>query len=317
MSALVNVIRAELFKAIRKRRVYVLAALWWLVLPVLILIVGQVIKVNLADSFADEGGSVAAIIEQIASPIGISRLELMLPSLSGPTFYIIVIALLAALLIGEERSQNMWKTVLVAQPGRLSLLAGKFVVGMILYGVLLLGAFLAGPIFGSVGMLFLDTGYGGDWGALARLYGLQWLFGAAAMAFAFLTVWLLRNIALGLVTVFFLPGLLEGLYSLYRTTVGFQPLNRVNAVFQALRLRQTLEDLPRYFFTRNLYAPSREPLSEVVRTLGGDPGSADMGPLTDLIGASITMPQAAAVMAGYTLLFGAILVWSFLRRDVQ
>jgi len=317
VNALLNVIRAELYKALRKRRTYLLAFLLWVLLPVLVLFVGRILQTNLTGSFVDESGTVDTVVQQIASPFGISRIGLMLPALSSPSFILIIISLLAALLIGEERTQNMWKTTLTAQPNRLLVLSGKLIVAMLLYGLLLLGAYLSGVLFGGLGRLFLDTTFGGAWGGLFGLYLLQWLFGLAATLFAFLMIFLLRNIALGIVTVFFLPALLEGLYTIYRTTVGFQPLNRLNAIFQALRLRQTLENLPRFFFTRNLYAPAREPLAEVVRAIGGDPGSGDMGPLTDILGGNITLQHAALVMAGYALLFGGVLVWLFMRRDVS
>ena len=319
MNGLGNVINAELFKAVRKKRTYILAGLLWVLLPVIVLIVGRVLLVTLGTDFVDNASPIGAadIVQTVASPYGIATVGLMLPSLLSPTFYILVISLLAALFIGEERSQNMWKTTLVAQPHRLAVLGGKYIVAMIVFGVILFGMYLLSFLYGAVGMTFLPTTFAGDWGGLLGLYALQWLYGGAAMLFAFLMIWLLRNIALGIVTVFFLPVLLEGIYTIYATTVGFQPLNRLNSVFQLLRLRTTLEDLPRYFFTRNLYAPSREPLNTVVSALGGEVGpDADLGPLTDLLG-GVTLQHAALVMAVYALVFGALLVLSFTRRDVS
>ncbi|MDE0527860.1 MAG: ABC transporter permease [Truepera sp.] len=317
MSGLVNVIRAELFKAKRKRRPYILAGLLWVVLPILILIVGRILQTNLSGSFVEDTVAVQTLVQQVASPFAVARLNLILPVLSSPPFLMIVIALFAALLIGEERNQNMWKTTLVTQPNRRSVLFGKIVVGMILYGIILAGAFLSGILFGAVGTLFLDTTFAGEWGRLAGLYALQWALGIGAMMFAFLAIWLLRSVAMGIVTVLFLPALIEGLYTLYRTTVGFQPLNRFNALFQMLRLRQTLEDLPRYFFTRNLYAPARDPLSDVVTGLGGDPASSDLGSFVNVLGGSITLQHATLVTLGYALILGGVLTWSFLRRDIQ
>lgn len=317
MSGLVDVIRAELFKAKRKRRPYILAGLLWVVLPILILIVGRILQTNLSGSFVEDTVAVQTLVQQVASPFAVARLNLILPVLSSPPFLMIVIALFAALLVGEERNQNMWKTTLVAQPNRWAVLFGKITVGMILYGIVLAGAFLSGILFGAVGTLFLDTTFAGEWGRLAGLYALQWVLGIGAMMFAFLAIWLLRSVAMGIVTVLFLPALIEGLYTLYRTTVGFQPLNRFNALFQMLRLRQTLEDLPRYFFTRNLYAPARDPLSDVVTGLGGDPASSDLGSLVNVLGGSITLQHATLVTIGYALVLGGVLTWSFLRRDIQ
>ena len=311
-----QVIRAELFKAQHKRRVYVLAALQWLLLPVLALLVGWVLQVNMLDSFADEGGGVRASIQAIASPFGIARLALVLPTLLAPPFLIIVIALLAALLIGEERAQNMWKTVLVAQPWRPGVMLGKLIAAMLLLAMLMLGSYVSGVVFGGLGSFFLVTDFSGEWWDLARLYALQWLFAWAAMLFAFVMVWLIRNLALAMVSIFFLPALFEGVYTIVQATVGFERINRFNAIFQALRLRQRLEDLPRYFFTNNLYFPSREPLGQIVRSLGGDPGS-DMGPLQNVFSLNVDMRHAALVMAGYGVVFALFLFWRFSRSDMN
>lgn len=319
MNALANVIGAELFKAVRKKRTYILAGLLWVLLPVIVLIVGRVLLVTLGTDFVENSSPIGVdeVVQTIASPFGIATVGLTLPSLLSPTFYILLISLLAALFIGEERSQNMWKTTLVAQPNRFAVLGGKYIVAMIVFGVILFGLYLLSFVYGAIGMLFLPTTFAGNWGGLLALYALQWLYGGAAMLFAFLMIWLLRNVSLGIVSVFFLPVLLEGIYTIYATTVGFQPLNRINSVFQALRLRQTLEELPRYFFTRNLYAPSREPLSDIVKVLGGDlSNQADLGPLANLIG-GVTLQHAGLVMAVYGLIFGTLLVISFTRRDVS
>lgn len=319
MNALLNVINAELFKTLRKRRVFVLAGLFWILVPVLLLIVGSVIKNNLAGTFADgdEVLNIQTTIQEIASPFGIARLMLMLPTFMSPTYYIIIIALLAALFMGEERSQNMWKTTLVAQPNRLAVLSGKFIVTFLIFGAILLGAYLSSIIFGAVGTIFLQTNFSGDWFGLLRLYLLQWLFSIAGIAFAFLMVWFIRNIALGIVSIFFLPALLEGIYSLYRTAVGFERLTQLNALFQTLRLRSTLEELPRYFFTRNLYSPSRNPVNEIVRSLGGDPNSGDFGEFFNNFLGTFSLAHSGRVMAVYALIFGGFLVWRFLRRDVS
>ncbi|MCA9835525.1 MAG: hypothetical protein KC422_01360 [Trueperaceae bacterium] len=324
MNALLNVINAELFKVIRKRRVYILAFLWWVVLPVLILFVGRILLQNLSTEFVESSSPIApsTIVETIASPFGIARISLMLPSVVSPSFYMMVLALLAALFIGDERSQNMWKTTLTAQPNRMAVLFGKFFAAMLIYGVLLFGGYLLSFVYGGIGMLplpflSLPTNFGGDWLGLFNLYLLQWLFGSAGMFFAFLMIWLLRNAVLGIIAILFAPPILEGIYSIYATLVGFQPVNRLNIVFQTLRLRKTLEDLPRYFFTNNLYAPARRPLSEVVTSLGGTPGSDDLGPLGAILGSGITLQSSALVIAGYALVFGLLMVWRFSREDVS
>lgn len=319
LASIAHVVRAEMFKALRKRRFYVLGGLYWVLLPALALIVGRVVVVNLSRSFANQGGNVEQIVQGFASPFGIARIALMGPALMSPTGYIIAIALFAGLLLGEERSQHMWKTTLVVQPARLAVLAGKAVVGMLLLGALLLGAFVASVIGGAIGTLFLPTTFAGGWAALVGLYALQWLYLAGALLLAYLLVYLVRSGSLGIVTVIFLPALLEGLYALISTLGAVQPLTRLNAVFQALRLQRLWEALPRYFFTPNLYAPARSPLGDLVRSFGGDVtgGSQQLGPLGTFLGSGITLPHAAAVMAGYTVLFAALLAWLFVRRDVE
>ncbi|MEX2540946.1 MAG: hypothetical protein WD314_04030 [Trueperaceae bacterium] len=316
MSALAAVVRAELFKMLRKRRTYVLAALLWLLLPALVLLIGRLLEMNLRGTFVDESETVATVVRQLASPFGIARVALVGPALLSPTFYIIAVALVSGVLVGEERSHRMWKTVLTAQPNRLAVLSGKLIVAMLVLGALFAGGFLAASLFGVAGTMFLTTDLTGEWGELVRLYLLQWLFAGAATIFAFLMIFVSRNVSLGMVLVFFLPPLLEGLYSIYRTTVGVQPLTRLNAVFQALELQAAMEALPRYFFTVNLYAPARRPLTDLVRLLGGQPGS-DLGPLTVLLRNDTTLLHSGLVMLGYGLLFLGALIWLFLRRDVD
>ena len=322
MSGFLHVVHAELFKVLRKRRTYVLAALWWGLLPALALIGGRLIYVNLAGGpFAQELGGIVQTVQAIASPFGLARIALVGPAYMSPPFFIIVIALLAAMLVGEERGHAMWKTVLVAQPQRGAVMAGKVVVAMLTLGALMVGAAASAVVLGAFGTTFLPTDWSGEWASLAGLFALQWAFSLAAVLFAFLMVFLLKNVALGVVTVFFLPGLLEGLYTIYRATVGFQPLNRLNVFFQAIQLQQRLEAAPRYFFTSNLYAPARAPVSELVASVStSSPGQGvDVTPdfFGQLLGAGITLPHAAAVMAGYALFFGLLLFWRFSRHDVD
>ena len=317
MRGYLQVVRAELFKVLRKRRTYVLAGLWWGLLPALVLVVGRLVYVNLGGSFADDAGGVTRAVQEIASPFGLARIALVGPAYLSPSFYIIVVALLAALLIGEERGHAMWKTVLVAQPQRLAVMAGKVSVAMLVLAALMAGAALTGALFGAFGTTFLPTDWSGAWTELAGLFAMQWAFSLAAVLFAFLMVFLFKNVALGVVTVFFLPGLLEGLYTIYRATVGFEPVNRINVFFQAIQLQQRLEAVPQYFFTANLYAPARAPVSELMRGLAA--GGAELPPdaLGQLLGSGITLPHAAAVMAGYALAFGLLLFWRFARQDIE
>lgn len=317
MNGFANVVRAELFKLVRKRRTYVLAGLWWGLLPILGLIVGRILQTTLGQSFANEAGGIDVVLQAIASPFGLARIALVGPAYVTPSFYLIVVALLATLLIGEERGHAMWKTVLVAQPRRVAVMAGKVVVAMIAVAGLMGGAVLAALAVGAVGTTFLPTTFAGDWGGLLSLYALQWAVSLALVLFTFLLVFVFKNMVLGIVTAFFLPGLLEGLYTIYRATVGFEPVNRLNAFFQAIELQQRLEAVPRYFFTSNAYAPARAPVSDLLAGLGA--GGADIPPdaLGQLLGAGLTLQHSATVMAAYAAIFGALLLWRFVRHDVE
>lgn len=91
----------------------------------------------------------------------------------------------------------------------------------------------------------------------------------------------------------------------------------MNAVFQALRLRQTMEDLPRYFFTNNFYLPARRPARDLANAFGGGDDLVREGPIAAMLGGSLTLGHSVTVMLAYALLFGALLTWLFVRRDVD
>lgn len=316
MSQLLNVIRAETFKVLRKRRLYVLAGLYWVGLPVLALIVARVIHTNLARSFANESGVVDQTLQLFASPLGLARLALTGPAFTSPTLYIVAVTLIAALLIGDERSQNMWKTVLVVQPSRVAVLTGKVVVAMLSLATLMGGAALSGMLFGLLGTTFLPTTAGGDWLPLLGLYVQQALHLLAPVLLAFLLITLVRSGVLGVVMVLFLPSLLETLYTVINTISQVQPLNRFNAVFQALRLQKAWKALPEYFFTSNLYAPGRAPGTGLLKELAGSDPDAGVA-LQGLLGTGISLTHAALVMTGYAVVFGVLLYWWFIRHDVD
>ena len=315
---LANVIRAELFKTFRKRRTYILAGFMWVLIPALLLLVGWILQTRVGGTFVDSDDtfSVNQVVELVASPAAITRNGLLLLGNLSPSLFIIIVSLLAALLIGEERANNMWKTVLTAEPRRVTVLTGKLITAMTVLAVLLAGSYLAGPLLGGIGTLFLPTTFGGNWLELLGLYGLQWLFGLAGVLFAFLIIWFIRNLPLAIVTIFFLPALLEGAYTFYRTVVGFDRLNRFNALLEGLQLQNTFRDLPQYFFTSNLYAPSTQPLRQVASVFGLNAGGADVGGILSAL-TNLDLGRSVWVMAVYALLFGAFLFWSFTRSDVS
>ena len=312
MIGLFNVVRAELFKARCKRRIYVFATLAW-ILPAVILL----INAYRANTVINIGGDVLreTTVNLLASPIAIARANLILLMFF---FLVIIIALLATLFIGEERSQKMWKTVLVAEPNRFTVLLGKIIAAMLLLFCLFLGCFLSGVIFGFLGTLFLPTQFSGDWLPIVKLYSLQWLFTLTMLLFAFLMVWWIKNNSLAIVAVILLPGLVEGLYGLYVlvSEVG-QINNRFVATLEILKLRKVLEDLPQYFLTSNFSAPSREMaftvegFSELDFLLNNMIGS---GPFANAF--AIDLNHSMIVMGVYALIFGILLFWSFKTRDV-
>jgi hypothetical protein len=135
---------------------------------------------------------------------------------------------------------------------------------------------------------------------------------------ASLAIFVTRNVAAGMVSTFFLPPLFEGLYAIWRATVGFEPVNRLNAFFQALELQRTLQDLPRFFLTNNAYLPARSPALSIVETLPlGDEFASGGNPLTDLFGLGLTLGDATWTMLAYGIVFGTALAFAFLRRDVD
>lgn len=189
MSAVGNVIRAEWFRLLHKRRLYLLAGLYWLLLPLIVLVVAVIIYANVGGSFVNQEGELDAIFQAVASPFGMVRLMLAGPAFMSPTFYIIAVTIIAALLIGDERTQNMWKTVLVVQPDRWAVMTGKVVTAMLVLGALLLGGAVAGLLFGTVGSLLLPVSFAtGTWGSLALSYLVQWLQLLAPVLLAFLLI---------------------------------------------------------------------------------------------------------------------------------
>ena len=325
LAATLRVMRAEAFRLLRKRRTYVLAALWWVGLPVAVLVLARVLQVTLTGSFVEgEAVPVKTLLQGLASPFGLARVGLVAPAYLSPSPYVIAVALLAAAGLGEPRTHRMWKSTLVSEPDRRAVLAGTFLTMQAFLGVLLAGAFGFGAAFGAIGTTFLPTAAEGGWGRLALLYLLQWAHLAALLAFASLAIFVLRNVTLGVVTTFFLPPLLEGLYAVWRATAGFEPLNRFNALFQTLELQATLEALPRWFLSTNLYLPARTSaaplLDDVIGNLealgeeaGGGPGGAQ---IASLLGADLTLPHAGLVMGVYFAAFATVLTIAFLRRDV-
>ena len=318
MNHIINVMRAELFKAARKRRTYIFAAMAWLISPAILLTIGIVTDINIAQQDFEGAEIAATVINALASPVGMARINLVL-MVYFAGFLTIVLALIAALFMGEERSQNMWKTVLVAQPNRVQTLCGKILSGMILMFFFFLGSILSALLIGGIGTFFLPTSFQGDWGSLLGLYALQWSYCLAMLLFAYLMVALVRNNALGIVSVIFVPSLAENVYRILRFVLDLEPIrNNFTAMLRFMQFRENFENIPKYFLTHNFSAPARftglnsAELQEtgIAEEIFGDSSSV----FSDLFVADLQ--QASIVMAVYALIFGALLFWRFTRQDI-
>lgn len=320
MSDIFHIVQAELFKSLKKKRLYIFSFLWWILLPVLSLLIAVIINANAGDILS-EGETINEVVNQITSITAIARNGLFISSLPFFPMFLIFVVLIAALLIGEERRFNMWKTVLTTQPSRWQVMTGKLIAGMILLGIIVLGAYLCACLFGWLSTYLVPTSLPTMEVLLEYLgyFALQWLFGLAALLFAFLMIWVLRNQVMGIISVFFLPALVQGLYSIYALSANANPANnQFAAMIEAMQIKRALEKLPRYFFDTNLYAPSRNPLSNDVTESVGDINSSnleDIG-LNNLLQMP-TLPEASLTIAIYAAIFGVLLYISFSRRDIS
>ena len=311
---LINVIRAELFKASCKRRVYVFACIAWILPSVILLGIAYTLykQINI-----DDGGMTLGFVKLLAAPITITRVNLVL-LVGFASFLTIIVALSSTLFIGEERNYNMWKTVLVAEPSRFIVLLGKIIAAMLLLFFLFIGCLLSGVVFGFIGSLLLPTEFDGNWLSVMKLYALQWSFTLSMLLFGFLMVFWIRNNALSFASIILLPVTIEGLYTIYTLIKSLGPVNnRFTAFLEVIQLRSVLENLPKYFLTSNFTAPSRE----VINTLEGFPELEDIfsvfgnTPFANMF--SIDLTRSAIVMGVYIAIFGFLLFWSFKRRDVS
>lgn len=309
---MLEMISAEWFKAFRKKRFWVLLVLFAIVAPLIQLVTAGFINTRVAGTVADAvgDGTVAKAIAEIASPYSLVRNAVggVLPLLLLP-----LAAIVGIFLVGEERTFKMWKTILVANPDRMRVLAAKFITGMLILGSVILAGVVGGLFFGTIAIpLGLASSFAGNWGEFFGIALLQWVVLAAPLALGFLISWFFASPALAVIGVVVLPALLEGIIT---ASVVFQ-LNRIsalNAAFQADRLRETLAEWQRFFFTPNLNLGQRL-IGQSLQNAGlGDFVSTDIIPTLewDKIWWSV---GAASV---YALVFAAIMIWSFRTRDIH
>jgi ABC-type transport system involved in multi-copper enzyme maturation permease subunit len=309
---MLEMISAEWFKAFRKKRFWVLLILFGVIAPLIQLVTAGFLSSRVSGTVAEAVGNdaVAKAISEIASPYSLVRNAVggVLPLLLLP-----LAAIVGIFLVGEERTFKMWKTILVANPDRMRVLASKFITGMLILGAVILSGIAGGLVFGTIAIPFgLASSFAGNWGEFFAIALLQWVVLAAPLALGFLISWLFASPAIAVIGVVVLPALIEGIAT---ASIVFQ-LNRVsalNATFQAERLRETLEQWQRFFFTPNLNLGQRL-IGQSLQNAGfGDFMPSNIVPSIewDKIWWSV---GAASV---YALIFAAIMVWSFKTRDIH
>ncbi len=307
---MLEMIGAEWFKAFKKKRFWGMVILFGLIVPVFQLFSAGFLSSRVTGTIVDQGNTAARAIAEIASPYSLARNAVggLLPLMLLP-----LAAIVGIFLIGEERTFKMWKTILIANPDRLKVLASKFITGMLILGAIILAGIVGGLVFGAIAIpLGLASSFAGDWGSLIPITLLQWLVLAAPLSLGFLISWLFASPALAVIGVVVLPSLIEGIIT---ASLLFQ-LNRVsalNAAFQADRLKETLTEWQRFFFTPNLNLGQRL-IGQSLQNFGLESGlPANILPSIewDKIWWSV---GAAAV---YALIFVAITTWSFRTRDIH
>jgi ABC-type transport system involved in multi-copper enzyme maturation permease subunit len=309
---MLEMISAELFKAFRKKRFWGLIILFGVIAPLIQLVTAGFASSRLTGTVADAVGNdtVAKAIAEIASPYSLVR-----NAIGGlmPLMLLPLAAIVGIFLVGEERTFKMWKTILVANPDRMRVLASKFISGMLILGAVVVAGIVGGLLFGTIAIpLGLASSFAGNWGDFFFIALLQWLVLAAPLALGFLISWLFASPALAVIGVVVLPALLEGI----ATAIVALQLNRVsalNAAFQAERLRETLAEWQRFFFTPNLNLGQRL-IGQSLQNAGfGDFVPSDIVPTIewDKIWWSV------GVAGVYALVFAVVMIWSFKTRDVH
>ncbi len=301
-------IAAEIFKASRKKRFWALLGFFILIAPLFQLISAAFVARSVAGGGLADGNTINTAINQISSPYNMARNSL------GGLFQLMllpVVAVMAIFLVSEERTFKMWKTILVANPDRIRVITAKFISGMLILAAVIFGGLLGSLVFGTVSTLVgLSSGFDGDWGAMVAMHFLQWLVLAAPLALGFLIAWLTASPAIAVIGVVVLPGLLE---TIIRAGLVAQvgPLSPLSAPFEAARLKQLLEDVPRFFLTPNISLGSRVLGQDAANFLGTNAPVALPTLDWSQIGWSV------GVSGVYFLLFAGLVIWSFTSRDVH
>jgi ABC-type transport system involved in multi-copper enzyme maturation permease subunit len=311
---MLEMMQAELMKASRKKRFWILTVVLAVIVPLVQVVVAGFVQNRTAGTVVDQDNLVARAIQEIASPYSLTRNFL---GAVLPTVLLVMAALIGSFLMGEDRSYKMWKTILVANPDRVKVLTAKFLSGMVIAGFVMLAGVIGSVVFGVVGIVLgFASSFAGDWGNIAAVFGVQWLIFAAPLALAFLLGWLLVSPLLGGVLVVLGPALAEGIVL---AVVSLTQVNRVtplNAPLQTQRIQETVENLQRFFFTPNINPASRLVGQALRDTFGGSiPGGGTLPGFPALEWDKIAF--SGGVAAVYAALFVGLLIWSFTTRDIH
>jgi ABC-type transport system involved in multi-copper enzyme maturation permease subunit len=311
---MLEMIAAELKKTLSKKRFWIFGGLMGVLLPLGFLLIAYFGKVNAQGTIIDQQNSIQEVLNQIAGPNNMARNSI---AVTFPAMLLFLVSTFSVFLIGEDRGLKMWKVILTSGRQRIEVLTARFISGMVIMGLILLATLLGSLVFGLLGGILgiTTSGLAGDWGTILGLYGMQWLVLAAPLALGFLMAWLISAPMLSGVALIFLPGIVEIAVTTAITSLSIDRVSALNAVFQAERVRQTIETAQQYFLTRNLFLGPRL-FGERLGQLFDGPGAFTNG-VPDF---SINWSSAwwsVGVSLGYTVLFLLILAALFLRRDVH
>jgi ABC-type transport system involved in multi-copper enzyme maturation permease subunit len=143
---MLEMIKAELVKALRKKRFWLLFAIIAVIVPLVQVISAGFLSGRVSSALA-ESATVTRAISEIASPYSLARNHV------GGTLQAllyVLAAIVAVFIVGEDRTYKMWKTILVAQPNRLRVLSAKFLSGMLILLIMIVGGLIGALLFGSI-----------------------------------------------------------------------------------------------------------------------------------------------------------------------
>jgi ABC-type transport system involved in multi-copper enzyme maturation permease subunit len=306
---------AELRKSRFKKRFWILLIIMGIVTPLVQVIIAYFVTQNLSGGQLDSSGAISkGIAENAATAFSLGRNFI---SAGIAIFLLPISAMVGNYFIGEERGFKMWKVILVSQPNRLNVLLGKFLAGIMLLAILILGSGLGNIIIGFLANLaFFHAPNTGDWGTLISLYFLQCLTVTAPLALAMLLSSIIAAPAMSLLGTILLPRILEGI--IFASVFSqIQKINVINAAFQAIKLKNLLEQVPRYFLTDNLNLGASFAISNVTGGILKGRNSSGDNPLGRILEFSWDNTWwSVGVCVVYAAIFlGAVLaMWR--RRDV-